>query len=327
MTSKKHRSRSKLIVWILVLFGLGLFIWNFYSSQANAPVDQNGKDQIFTVTAGESVSEIASQLASQKIIRSSDAFKSDLKAKGADSSVQAGDFTVSAAKSTDQIAQIFADGPAGKWVTLIEGWRDEEMADKLSQEIGINSSDFIKNAKEGYMFPDTYLFKPTTTLNDVISKLEENFNKKYDQTLQNQVKSVGLTPDQGVILASIVEREARSDTARQMVASILLKRFKIGMVLNVDASVQYALGYQKSQNSWWKKALSLEDLKIDSPYNTYVHAGLPPGPISNPSLSSLQAVAKADPNTPYLYYYDDSEGVAHYAKTLDEQNANVVNYP
>lgn len=99
------------------------------------------------------------------------------------------------------------------------------------------------------------------------------------------------------------------------------------MALNADATVQYALGFQKSENSWWKRHLSFDDLKIDSPYNTYTHAGLPPKPISNPGLSSLKAVANADSSIPYLYYYHDSKGISHFAKTLEEHNQNVANYP
>lgn len=112
-----------------------------------------------------------------------------------------------------------------------------------------------------------------------------------------------------------------------MVASILLKRLKIDMGLNADATIQYALGYQPEEKSWWKRHLTAADLKIDSPYNTYLYKGLPPTPICNPSLSSLTAVANADPKTPYLYYYHDSEGNSYYAKSLDEHNANVTNHP
>ncbi len=99
------------------------------------------------------------------------------------------------------------------------------------------------------------------------------------------------------------------------------------MALNADATVQYALGFQKGENSWWKRSLTFEDLKIDSPFNTYLHAGLPPAPISNPGLSSLTAVANADSTIPYLYYYHDSKGNSYYAKTLEEHNQNVAGHP
>lgn len=218
-----------------------------------------------------------------------------------------------------------------KKVTLIEGWRIEEMAVKLNQELGIKNKDFIAVAKEGYMFPDTYMFDVNVTTSEIVTILRANFEKKYDAIIKNKIQKLGLTTDEGVILASIVEREARSDGVRKMVASILLKRLKIDMGLNADATIQYALipkgTITPPSFGWWKRNLTRDDLKIASSYNTYLYRGLPPGPISNPSLSSLQAVASADSKTPYLYYYHDSKGNSYYAKTLEEHNQNVANYP
>lgn len=213
-----------------------------------------------------------------------------------------------------------------KKITLLEGWRVEEIAAKLSKDLGIKNEDFLGVAKEGYMFPDTYFFEKNASSLAVSKKLRDTFDLKYDNNLQDKIKKLGLTPAEGVILASIVEREARSDEARRMVASILLKRFKIDMGLNADSTIQYALGYQTSEKSWWKRHLTKNDLQVSSPYNTYIHRGLPPAPISNPSLSALEAVVNADPKTPYLYYYHDSEGISHYAKTLEEHNQNIANY-
>ncbi|MDO8569969.1 MAG: endolytic transglycosylase MltG [Candidatus Daviesbacteria bacterium] len=218
-----------------------------------------------------------------------------------------------------------------KRVTLIEGWRIEEMAVKLNKELGIKNKAFIDEAKEGYMFPDTYMFDPKATPSEIVAILRDNFEKKYDTKLKNKIQKLGLTTDEGVILASIVEREARSDEVRRMVASILLKRFKIDMGLNADATIQYALIPKGTINppagGWWKRNLTADDLKIASPYNTYLYRGLPPSPIANPSLSSLEAVANSDPKTPYLYYYHDSKGNSYYAKSLDEHNRNVAEHP
>lgn len=214
-----------------------------------------------------------------------------------------------------------------KKITLVEGQRIEEMAEKLDKELGLGQgSEFLKIAKEGYMFPDTYFVDKDASASAVVAKMKNNFENKYDVDLQAKIKKLGLTPDEGVILASIVEREARSSEARKMVASILLKRLNIEMGLYVDAGIQYALGYQPSEKSWWKRHLTKADLQINSSFNTRIHKGLPPTPICNPSLSSLEAVADADPKTPYLYYYHDSEGVPHYARTLEEHNQNIANY-
>ena len=131
---------------------------------------------------------------------------------------------------------------------------------------------------------------------------------------------------QVLILASLVEREARQSSTREKVAGIILKRYLADWPLQIDATVQYVLGYQPNEKSWWKKELSEEDLKIDSPFNTYINKGLPPDPICNPSLSSIKAVINADENTPYWYYLTDNQGVMHYAITLEEHQNNINKY-
>jgi len=152
-----------------------------------------------------------------------------------------------------------------------------------------------------------------------------NFDKKYTGELQSKIKLKGLTLEQGVILASIVEREGRSDKVRTEVAGILLKRFKMGMKLDADATVQYAMGYDSKTKKWWRTIIQA-DYKFNSPYNTYLNNGLPPTPICNPSLSSLNALANADLNTPYLFYFHNSKGESYYGKTLEEHNDNVAKY-
>ncbi|MCL4387469.1 endolytic transglycosylase MltG, partial [Patescibacteria group bacterium] len=127
------------------------------------------------------------------------------------------------------------------------------------------------------------------------------------------------------IVAYLIEREAKKDEDRPLVASVILNRFNIGMKLDIDATIQYALGYQEDEKRWWKKSLTLDDIKLNSPYNTYRVSGLPPTPISNPGLASLQAVVNPS-DTNYLYYITDSKGINHYGKTLEEHNANIQKY-
>ena len=135
------------------------------------------------------------------------------------------------------------------------------MADELSEQGLGDREQFIKQGKkyEGYLFPDTYLFPKDYSVDQIIQKLKDIFEQRYSQELRTKIRRLGLTESEGVILASIVEREARSDGVRKMVASILLKRLKIGMGLNADATVQYALGYQPDEKSWWKRHLTKED--------------------------------------------------------------------
>lgn len=320
---KKNRVRRLLsLIFLVVIF----FATKGYWGYLNSPADPDGEYKSFSIQKGESTTVVADNLERQGFIRSALVFKIDLR-KSDNLVVPAGDFKISSSQSTPEIIKNLQSGSEDIKVTLLEGWRNEEMADKLSGVLGIGRAAYLSEAKEGYMFPDTYSFSPKASVDNVVNAQENNFNNKYSTNLQSKIHSLGLTSAQGMILASIVEREARSDAARVMVASILLKRFNIGMALDADSTLQYALGYSQSEKSWWRRNLAEDDKKINSPYNTYLNPGLPPGPICNPSLSSLTAVANANPSTPYLYYYHDSKGNSYYARTLDEHNANVANHP
>ena len=310
---------KRIVALIIILLIFFLIIRGWWSSRLD-PISSDKSTKTIIIAKGKSSNEIADQLKKENLIKSPFVFSLFVRQQGLSNKLSAGTFKLSPSMSTPEIIKQLAGQPSEAWVTLIEGWRIEEMAEKLG-------SGFLGVAKEGYMFPDTYLFPNDVTVEQIVKIMRDNFDKKYSQDLKAKVKAKGLTEDEGVILASIVEREARSDKVRTEVASILLKRFKIDMGLNADATIQYALGYQSGEKSWWKRHLTKEDLKIDSPYNTYLYRGLPPAPIANPGLSSLQAVANADPNTLYLYYYHDSKGNSFYGRTLEEHNQNVANNP
>ncbi len=317
---------KKIILFILLIGLLFLTGKGWWEGQFSA-VSSDKKETVFVVDKGAGIPQIADDLKKAGLIKSPFAFKFYTKQQNLDAKIQPGTFKLSPSMSVSTIATTLTNEPLDNWVTLLEGWRVEEMAEVLSEKFKVQSAKFIKASKEGYMFPDTYLFSQDVSVEQIVKRLRDNFEEKYSDDLRAKIKKLGLTENEGVILASIVEREARSDKVRTEVASILLKRFKIGMGLNADATVQYAIGYQKDEDSWWKRHLTKNDLQVKSPYNTYIHSGLPPTPICNPSLSSLKAVANADPSTPYLYYYHDSEGNSYYGKTLEEHNENVANHP
>lgn len=316
----------KKLIWLAVIIAVIFFLGKFWwSSQMNS-VSSDSTTKVFVIAKGSGVSEIAKKLKQENLIKSELIFKIFVKQNNLTNKLQAGSFKLSPSMTMQDILKALQLGSEDVWITLIEGWRVEEMADKLNSELRIQNSEFLKNAKEGYMFPDTYLFPKEATVEYIVDTLRKTFVSRFSAELKSKIRKQGLTEDQGVILASIVEREARSDKVRTEVASILLKRFKIEMGLNADATIQYALGKQ-ANDGWWKKNLSRDDLKIDSPYNTYLHRGLPPKPICNPSLSSIEAVANADSSTPYLYYYHDSKGNSYYGKTLEEHIQNIANHP
>src|SRR3989344_3136203 len=310
------------IIFLLLLFAVRGW-WQFQTSSVSS--DESVKTVI--IPKGASVGEIATQLKKENLIKSELTFKLLARQNGLGDKLQAGTFQLSPAMSTIQIMEILSKGADDIWVTLIEGWRVEEMASEIAKNFEDNSESFVTNAEEGYMFPDTYLFPKDSTVEFIAKTLRNTFNERYSEELKVKIRKQGLSDKEGVILASLVEREGRSDKVRTEIAGILLKRLNIGMKLDVDATVQYALGYQSAEKSWWKRHITKEDKEIKSPYNTYKNPGLPPAPICNPSLSSLEAVANANPNTQYLYYYHDSKGNSHYGKTLEEHLENVANNP
>lgn len=329
---KKANPLFRLIVLMLILGAVGFFGSQWYISYLKSPVDQISQAQVaIVIDPGETVSDVASELEEKNIIRSAMAFKMSAKEAGL-TGVSVGDFIVSPSMTHSEIIDSLKGGSTDVRVTLLEGWRVEQIAKELNQKLKIDEAEFTAAAKkyEGYLFPDTYFFHPEASIDTIISTMRNNFDRKYTPELQNQIKAQGLTPEEGVILASMVEREGRSKEVRTQVAGVLLNRIDMGMKLDIDATVQYAKDSQKLKNGtlqkFWEPILIADYQGVSSPYNTYTNNGLPPGPIANPSLMSLQAVADADLNTPYVYYFHDLEGNSYYAKTLEEHNANVANH-
>lgn len=210
------------------------------------------------------------------------------------------------------------------WVTIPEGKRAEEIAAILKEKIPTYdpSWDSKLEQNEGYLFPDTYLIPRQATADQVTSLLRSTFDQRFHDINLSQTS---LSQSEIVTVASLVEREARHDEDRPLIASVIYNRLEEGMPLQIDATVQYALGYNTREKTWWTKNLSLDDLKISSAYNTYTHQGLPPGPICNPGVAALQAAAHPA-KTNYTFYVTDKNGINHYASTYKEHLANIKQY-
>lgn len=317
------KQRLFILTGILFVFAVISFLW---WEQAIKPVNPTNKTQVtFTVRRDEGTRSIAERLQKEGIIRSSVAFFLLARFGGLADNIQAGDFRLNPAMNLHAVANIITHGTEDVWIMIPEGWRKEEIALKLTQELGIPETEFVKSAKEGYMFPDTYLVPKDATGGAVVQILLTNFNKKVTQEIKERLKQKALSLDEAVIIASLIEREAKFREDRPLVASVILNRLKNGMKLDIDASIQYALDYQSDQKSWWKKDLTFEDLEIDSPYNTYKNPGLPPTSISNPGLAAIEAVVDAT-KTDYIYYISDKSGKIHFAKTIEEHNSNIAKY-
>lgn len=316
---------SKLLVLVIILLAMGGFLFLYYQ-EGLLPVNKNDTStKIFVVRPGEGLNSIVKNLSNEGLIRNKIVFYLMVKQKGIDKKIQAGDFRLSPSMKGEMLADELTHGTLDEWITIVEGLRKEEIAQLVSKKFDIPEIEFTKLAPEGYLFPDTYLIPRQATAEGVIKLMTNTFEQRYEP-LAEKIAATGLSKHEALVLASLVEREARSDAVRQQVASILLKRLNEGIPLQVDATVQYALGYQPEEKTWWKRDLTFEDLKINSVYNTYKNPGLPPEPICNPSLSALTAVANANPDTPYLFYITDPQGRMHYAKTSAEHQANIEKY-
>lgn len=291
---------------------------------AIAPVDISDKSQkTFTIEEGQGIREIANNLKAEGLINDTVAFFLLVKQMGIDENVQAGDFYLSPSMNATTIAKALQVGAFDTRVTIPEGKRAEEIADILQKNIpGFQDywrQELVK--QEGYLFPDTYSFANDASLETIITTMNQNFEKKY-ATIPQHTKN--LTQQDIVTIASMVEREARFAEDRPLVASVILNRLGIDMALQIDATVQYALG---TPQDWWPTLTdSPKNLVPDSPYNTYTHTGLPPTPIANPGIDALNAVLTA-PETNYIYYITNPEtGRNVYAETLTEHNANIKKY-
>lgn len=311
-----------LLVVLAVLGAVGLFWWRDAIAAAD-PADRT--PMTFVVKRGEGVKSIAARLAADGLIRSPTGFYLLVKMMRIDGDLQAGDFRLNPAMEATAIARELTHGTLDVWVTTIEGWRVEEVAAKLTKELDIPESEFVKVAREGYMFPDTYLMPRDATAGAVADLFFTTFDRKVDEKLRSDAKKTGLSFDDVMTLSSIVEREGRTDEDRPVIAGILLKRLANDWPLQADATLQYALGYQGGEKSWWKKGLTEEDKKVRSPYNTYGNTGLPPRPIANPGLASIKAVIYPK-ETDYWYYLHAPDGSVYYAKTLEEHERNIAKH-
>lgn len=311
-----------LVSIIIILLGLGVIWWK----QGTAPVNPaNSTPKIFVVKRGEGVREIASRLKKEGLIRDQVVFFLLIKKLGIDQNLQAGDFRLNPSLNAPTVAQTLTRGMLDVWIRILEGWRNEEIALKLAVELSLPEDQFLRFAEEGKMFPDTYLIPKDATGAAIAKTLKENFSQKFDQNLQNEALKKGLTPKEVVILASIVEKEASGNEDRNIIAGILLKRLKADWPLQADATIQYILGYQPEERTWWKKELTDLDKKIKSPFNTYLQPGLPPGPICNPGLAAIKAVVYPV-ESEYWYYLHDPEGNVHFARTVEEHEANITKF-
>jgi len=284
-------------------------------------VDKNNKTpQTFVIPPGAGIKQIANDLKEQKLIKDPTVFYFLVKQMGIEKKIQAGSYRLSPSQTAEQIARSLTVGTQDIWITIPEGKRAEEIADILEKNMPQYDESWREQlvANEGYLFPDTYLLPKDSTIDLILDTLRGTFNSKYasiDGVSEESQEEI-------VILASMIEREAFTDEEKPVIAGIIQNRLNAGMPLQVDATIQYVKG---RPGAWWKPVLLSEYKSVDSPYNTYLSQGLPPGPISNPGLKALEAAANPA-ETDYLYYLHDKNRQIRYAKTLEEHETNIERY-
>ena len=305
------------------------------------PINPGAPEQNFAVQQNEPVTSIANALQEAGLVGDASIFRDYVIYTGLDTTIQAGEYKLSPGMSIVDIANKMQDAtPAEITFVILPGWRMEEIAASLATSgLNISPQEFISTANstrpgfdlpprvtsaEGFLYPDSYILPRTTTVAPLMDSLLRDFTLHLSIDLREGFGRQGLTVYQAVTLASIIEREAIHPEEAPSIASVYLNRLKIGMKLDADPTVQYALGYNNVQQTWWTNPLQVDDFKFDSPYNTYLYSGLPPTPIDNPGLSSLQAVA-APADTPYFYFSArcDGSGYHNFAQTFDEHLKNL----
>ena len=328
------------ILFILALIGAIFIGWYLTNIQ---PVSVSKDPQVFVVPKGQSTRTILENLQSEGIIRSAPAAEIYLFLTKQRGLFQAGSFKLNPAMPIPEVASVLKTGTLDVWITIPEGWRAEQIVDELKNQdlLGdVDSNELYQlfRQSEGKLFPDTYLFAKDSSAENIIEKMTDNFDAKTSSLTNERINPL---THEIIIQASLVEREARHDVDRPLVASVLKNRLKIGMALQVDATLQYAKvsatenrrssrglspeGKQKTENNEWWEPVIPSDKNINSPYNTYKFPGLPPGPIANPGIEAMKA-ALNPAETNYLYYISQPDGTTYYAKTLEEHNANIQKY-
>lgn len=317
---------NKLTVLAIILTIIGFFGYMLFR-EGTLPVNkQNTEAIVFTITPGEPLDSVINNLSKNDLIRNRLAFYMMVKQRGLERKIQAGQFRLSQSMSAYDIANAFMSGSIDAWLTVPEGLRKEEIATLVYDSFGIDEDEFNALAREGYLFPDTYLIPANPTAAQIVSIMMQTFEEKYTPEMRAQAAAKGYTDNEVIILASIIEKEAKYDIDRTEIASVIVRRYEENYPLQIDATVQYALGYQPRQKRWWKSVTTFDDLEYDSPYNTYLYSGIPPAPISNPGIASIQAVLDANPNTKYKFYLSDEVGNTYFAETYEEHQRNIERY-
>ena len=310
------------IAFAILAFVVGLVWWRIQLS----PVSPNSELVVsFVIPRGQPAAVVLTDLQDEGIIKSSLAGRIYLTAMGLGQKIQNGTFELSPGMTVKEVLEVLSQPPRDIWITIPEGFRREQTAARFDTQLQgaeklFDAQEFLGLTVnlEGQLFPDTYLVPRYASAQDVVDLLTTNFFAKSPLDPISQRDEL--------ILASLVEREGKTDSDRPVIAGILKNRLEAGWPLQVDATVQYGRDTvvcgKMVDCEWWAP---LSDTKYVSSFNTYLRSGLPPAPISSPGLAAITAVLNS-PETPYWYYLHSPDGQVYYGQTLEEHNANIDKY-
>jgi len=341
----------RLLQFVLLAFLIAdivaIILLAYISLQLFRAADSRSTDLVnFTVEEGSGAREISVNLEKAGIISNDFYFNFYIWRGGKAANLQAGEYELRSSMTIPEIVSILNRGEVklqGIKITIPEGYRTSQIEDlfisngmpiqksELQEATGVSASlayeifgfDFLRDLParatlDGFLFPDTYIFDEEPQLNDIVGKMLLNFDEKISDALRVKIKAMGKNLYEAVIMASLLEKEVRTQEDMRVVSGVLWKRMEIGMALQVDATLVYITGKKTGE-------ITNDDKLIDSPYNTYKYRGLPPTPIANPGLNAIQAAA--DPTeSEYLYYLSTPQGETIFSKTLDEHNENKAKY-
>jgi UPF0755 protein len=317
-----------------------------HADEISAPASDNPAPITFVVDMGETAASIAGRLQDIGLISDATLFRRFLQYNGLDASLEAGEYQLRRNMNMREIAEALQHSRMQEVaITIPEGWRAEQISDLLTADNIMDGSVFLAAVRqgvaidhplladrpagvgyEGYLFPETYRLPAQATSEDLLTRMLDTMESRLPIDWQSMASAQGLSFYEVLTVASIVEREAVVPDERPIIASVYLNRLQKGMYLEADPTVQYAMGYQPESGQWWKTPVTLEEYEnVNSPYNTYLYPGLPPGPICNPGISSILAVLQPTP-TNYLFFLGRGDGSHIFSETFEEHERNVQLY-
>ena len=328
-----------LYVVVVISAAAGFIIWfanrSMHGAKSDSPVVQ-----LFTIENGEGVNQISERLERVGLITNNAYFDLYVWLNKREQKLVTGTYRLRPNMTIPEIVDVITLGSGvstDRKITIIEGWTNKQIAEYLAKENIVSAEDFEKEARnilgyqkqfafleslveekdtlEGFLFPDTYLIYPDADASMIVTKMLSNFDKKLPDTLRNDIQKNGRSIKEVMTMASIIEREVRIKEDKRIVSGIFWNRLESSYPLQSCATVNYVLGNNK-------KKLSFDDTRVDSPYNTYIHKGLPPGPIANPGLDAIMAAIYPQ-KSDYFYFLSDPEtGKTVFSRSLDEHNRN-----